>query len=423
MPVNRKKLAALLVGLLATVVAAGTAAASHNSTPGVSKHQITIGGTFPYTGPAALYKTIPSAEQAFYAYVNAKHHGVFGRKIKDITLDDGYNPAQTVPAVKELVEKDHVFAIVGSLGTAPGLSTWGYLNQRHIPQVLLATGDAYWGNCVHHKCQGSTKPWTMGWQPDYPGEAKLYAKYILQHKKNAKIGVLYQNDAYGKNYLAGLKTGLGSHANQIVDQQSYSVTDSGPVVGSHVVHIASSGADVFVIFATPSAAVAALATEGQIPGWNPLTFNNNVSANRLFMESAAARGASVNGVISTTYVASQTVQPNLAGMKLAKNIIHQYAPALDDQFASGDSNLVYGLAVGWTFWDALKHAGKNPTRASLMHALRHMNETNNPFIYPGMVVKTSKKRNFPMEQLIFEKWAGGGTGDWKTFGKVVNSGH
>ncbi len=423
MPVNRKKLAALLVGLLATVVAAGTAAASHNSTPGVSKHQITIGGTFPYTGPAALYKTIPSAEQAFYAYVNAKHHGVFGRKIKDITLDDGYNPAQTVPAVKELVEKDHVFAIVGSLGTAPGLSTWGYLNQRHIPQVLLATGDAYWGNCVHHKCQGSTKPWTMGWQPDYPGEAKLYAKYILQHKKNAKIGVLYQNDAYGKNYLAGLKTGLGSHANQIVDQQSYSVTDSGPVVGSHVVHIASSGADVFVIFATPSAAVAALATEGQIPGWNPLTFNNNVSANRLFMESAAARGASVNGVISTTYVASQTVQPNLAGMKLAKNIIHQYAPALDDQFASGDSNLVYGLAVGWTFWDALKHAGKNPTRASLMHALRHMSETNNPFIYPGMVVKTSKKRNFPMEQLIFEKWAGGGTGDWKTFGKVVNSGH
>ncbi len=423
MPVNRKKLAALLVGLLATVVAAGTAAASHNSTPGVSKHQITIGGTFPYTGPAALYKTIPSAEQAFYAYVNAKHHGVFGRKIKDITLDDGYNPAQTVPAVKELVEKDHVFAIVGSLGTAPGLSTWGYLNQRHIPQVLLATGDAYWGNCVHHKCQGSTKPWTMGWQPDYPGEAKLYAKYILQHKKNAKIGVLYQNDAYGKNYLAGLKTGLGSHANQIVDQQSYSVTDSGPVVGSHVVHIASSGADVFVIFATPSAAVAALATEGQIPGWNPLTFNNNVSANRLFMESAAARGASVNGVISTTYVASQTVQPNLAGMKLAKNIIHQYAPALDDQFASGDSNLVYGLAVGWTFWDALKHAGKNPTRASLMHALRHMSETNNPFIYPGMVVKTSKKRTFPMEQLIFEKWAGGGTGDWKTFGKVVNSGH
>ncbi len=423
MPVNRRKLAALLVGLLATAAAAGTAAASHSSTPGVSKHQIVIGGTFPYTGPAALYKTIPAAEQAFYAYVNAKYHGVHGRKIKDITIDDSYNPAQTVPAVKKLVEQDHVFAIVGSLGTAPGLATWGYLNKRKVPQVLLATGDAYWGNCVHHACAGSPKPWTLGWQPDYPGEAKLYAKYILKNKPNAKIGVLYQNDAYGKNYLAGLKTGLGSHKSEIVDAQSYSVTDSGPVISSHVVHIASSGANVFVIFATPTAAITALATEGQIPGWNPLTFNNNVSANRLFMEAAAAHGASLNGVLSTTYVASQTAQPNLPGMKLAKKIIHKYAPALDDSFASGDNNLVYGLAVGWTFWDALKHSGKNPTRASLMHALRNMNEKNNPFIYPKMVVKTSKKRNFPMEQLIFEKWAGGGTGDWKAFGKILNSGH
>jgi branched-chain amino acid transport system substrate-binding protein len=423
MPVNRRKLAALLVGLLATAAAAGTAAASHTSTPGVSKHQIVIGGTFPYTGPASLYKTIPLAEQAFYAWVNAKKHGVFGRKIKDITVDDGYNPANTVPAVKQLVEQDHVFAIVGSLGTAPGLATWGYLNQHKVPQVLLATGDAYWGNCVHHACQGSAKPWTMGWQPDYPGEAKLYAKYILKHKPNAKIGVLYQNDAYGKNYLTGLKSGLGSHANEIVDAQSYNVTDSGPVISSHVIHIASSGANAFVIFATPSAAITAMATEGQIPGFNPLTFNNNVSANRLFMQAAAAHGANPNGIISSTYVASQTAQPNLPGMKLAKNIIHKYAPALDNQFASGDNNLVYGLAVGWTFWDALKHSGKNPTRKSLMHALRTMNETDNPFIYPKMVVKTSKKRTFPMEQLILEKWQGGGTGDWKTFGKILNSGH
>jgi branched-chain amino acid transport system substrate-binding protein len=429
MPVNRRKLklATVIVGLLATAAAAGTAAASHQGTPGVTKHQIVIGGTFPYTGPAQLYKTIPSAEQAFYAYVNAKYGGVHGRKIKDITMDDGYNPAETVPDVKKLVEQDHVFAIVGSLGTAPALSTWGYLNKRHIPQVLLATGDAYWGNCVHHGCQGSAKPWTMGWQPDYPGEAKLYAKYILAHKKNARIGVLYQNDAFGKNYLAGLKTGLGSHKSQIVDAQSYSVTDSGPVVGSHVVHIAQSGADVFVIFATPSATIAALATEGQIPGWHPLTFNSNVSANRLFMGIAAQNGANVNGVLSTTYVASQSAQPNLPGMKLAKKIIHKYAPggvgSLDGQFATGDNNLVYGLAAGWTFWDALKHAGKNPTRTSLMHALRTMTEKNNPFIYPGMVVKTSKKRAFPMEQLIFEKWQGGGAGDWKTFGKVLNSGH
>jgi branched-chain amino acid transport system substrate-binding protein len=427
MQVNRRKFGALLCILLATAAVAGTAAASHSSkTPGVSKHQVVIGGTFPYSGPAALYKTIPAAEQAYYDYVNAKG-GVFRRKIKDITINDEYNPAETVPAVKKLVEQNHVFAIVGSLGTAPGLATWGYLNKRHVPHVLLATGDAYWGNCVHKACPGagstSAKPWTMGWQPDYPGEAKVYAKYILQHKPNAKIGVLYQDDAYGRNYLNGLRTGLGSHKSQIVDAQSYSVTDSGTVVGSHVVHLATSGADVFVIFATPSASIAALATEGQIPNWHPLTILNNVSANRVFMGIAAKNGANLNGLLSTNYLASATTQANLAGIKLAKKIIHKYAPELDESLAGGDSNIVYGLSVAWTFTHELKRAGKHPTRKSLMKALRTMNEKNNPFVYPGMVVKTSKKRTFPMQQLVFIKWSGGATGDWHATGKVINSGH
>src|SRR4029079_19677478 len=320
----RKKLAALVVAVLATTAVAGSAAASHTGTPGVTKSQIVIGGTSPYTGPAALYKTIPTAEQAYYAYVNAKG-GVHHRKIKDIAVNDEYNPAETVPAVKKLVEQNHVFAIVGHLGTAPGLATWGYLNKRHVPQVLLATGDAYWGKCVHRACPGagstSPKPWTMGWQPDYPGEARLYAKYILKHKPNAKIGVLYQDDAFGKNYLNGLKSGLGSKKSQIVDAQSYSVTDSGAVVGSHVVHIATSGADAFVIFATPNAAIAALATEGQIPNWHPLTINSNVAANPLFMRIAAKNGANPNGVLSTTYPSSATTQASLPGVKLAKNII------------------------------------------------------------------------------------------------------
>jgi branched-chain amino acid transport system substrate-binding protein len=422
MAFNRRKLGALLGALLVTAAVAGVAGASPQGTPGVSSKQILIGGTFPYTGPAALYKTIPVAEQAWYAYVNAKG-GVFGRKINDKTIDDSYNPAQTVPAVKQLVEQDHVFAIVGSLGTAPGLSTWGYLNQRKVPQVLLATGDAYWGNCVHHSCQGSTKPWTMGWQPSYPGEAKLYAKYILKNKPKAKIGVLYQNDAYGKNYLSGLKTGLGSHAGQIVDTESYNVTDPATVVGAHVGAIAAHGADTLVIFATPAASIAALATVPHIPGWNPLTILNNVSANRLFMLTAAKNGATLNGVVSTVYTASSTTQANLPGMKLAKAIIHTYAPALDQSLALGDGNIIYGLASAWTFTDALKHAGKNLTRAGLMHALRSLNEKNNPFIYPGMTVQTSKKRTFPMEQLKIIKWSGGATGDWHATGKIFSGLH
>jgi branched-chain amino acid transport system substrate-binding protein len=289
-----------------------------------------------------------------------------------------------------------------------------------VPQVLVATGDAYWGNCVHHACQGSTKPWTLGWQPDYPGEGKLYAKYILSHKQNAKIGVLYQNDAYGKNYLAGLKTGLGAHASQIVDAESYNITDSAQVIGAHVLALRTHGADTFVIFATPTATIQALVAR-TLTGWtSALTLVNNVSANRLFELLAGQSGASLDGIISTTYVGSQTQQASLPGMKLAKSIIHTYAPALDDDFAQGDLNLVYGLGSAWTFVYALKHAGKNPTRASLMKALRTMNTSKNPFLYPGISLQTSKKRTFPMEQLQMIKWSGGAGGDWHAFGKLLN---
>ena len=421
MSVNRRKLGALLCALLVTAAVASAAAASHTSTPGVTKKQITIGGTFPLTGPASLYKTIPAAEAAYYAYVNA-HGGVNHRKIKDIVLDDQYDPSQTVPQTTKLVEQDHVFAVVGSLGTAPILSTWSYLNKNKVPQVLVATGDAFWGNCVHHKCQGSTKPWTMGWQPTYPGEAKIYAKYIVANKPSAKIGVIYQNDAYGKNYLACLKTGLGSHANQIVDAESYNVGDSAQVIAAHIVALRAHGADTLAIFATPTPTIQSLVARTLI-GWDPLTFVNNVSANRLFELAAAQNGANLDGIISTAYTASSTTQANLPGMKLAKSIIHQYAPSLDQSLAQGDGNIVYGLGVAWTFVDALKHAGKNLTRASLMHALRNLKETKNPFVYPGMTVTTSKKRTFPMEQLKLMKWSGGKTGDWHAFGKIYSGVH
>jgi branched-chain amino acid transport system substrate-binding protein len=427
MPVNRRTLGALVLALLATAAVASAAAASHTTTPGVTKKQITIGGTFPFTGPAALYKTIPAAEKAYYAYVNA-HGGVFHRKINDITLDDQYDPSQTPGQTKKLVEQDHVFAVVGSLGTAPVLSTWGYLNKRKIPQVLVATGDAYWGQCVHHSCPASKtpKPWTMGWQPDYPGEAKVYAKYILKNKPHAKIGVLYQNDAYGLNYLNGLRAGLGKHKGQIVDAESYNLGDSAQVIAAHEVALRTHGADTFVIFATPQATIFALIDKTVI-GWSPLTLVNNVSANRVFELAAGQNGADLNGIISTVYTASSTTQANLKGMKLAKQIIDATGnQALEQSFAEGDGNIVYGLAVGWTFVDALEHAGKNPTRAGLMKALRNLDESGknkNPFVYPGMTVKTSKKRTFPMEQLKLIRWTGGKGGDWHSFGKIYTGIH
>jgi branched-chain amino acid transport system substrate-binding protein len=433
--INRKKFGALLCIAAIGIVVAATAGAARQSTPGVTKNSITIGGTFPLTGGASLYATIAGAEQAYYGWINA-HGGVNHRKINDIVKDDQYDPSQTVPADKDLVENKHVFAIVGSLGTAPGLATMNYLNGKGVPQVLLATGDAYWGQCSEHGkafkpiagvCT-KPKPWTEGWQPDYPGEAQFYAKYVLAHPPSgaAKIGILYQNDAYGLNYRDSFVKALGSHKSDIVDQEAYNFGDSAQVVGGHVGALEAHGANTVLLFSTPTASVQALATMGGVLHWSPLTLLNNVSANRVFLLAAEQNGATPAGVLSSTYIKSQTVTPKDAAMKLAKQIIYATKDSgLKHQFDIGDSNLVYGLAVAWTFVDALKHAGKTPTRASLMHALRTLNESGknkNPFVYPGMSVKTSSKNTFPMQQLQLQKW-NGSTHDWKTIGGVFTSGH
>jgi ABC-type branched-subunit amino acid transport system substrate-binding protein len=412
----------MLGTLIAVIVTAGVsvtaAAGAHRADPGITKTAVKIGGTFPLTGPASAYKTIPSAEQAYFAYVNA-HGGVNGRKINFEVLDDSYSPAKTVPLAQQLVEQDKVFAILGSLGTAPGLATWGYTNQHKVPQVFLATGDSYWGFCAHKACQGSTKPYTIGWQPDYPAEGRLYGKYIAANMPNAKIGIIFQNDAFGKNYIAGLKQGLGSKKGNIVDTEGFAATDT--TVTQQILALKAKGADTLFIVATPGQAIASLVTATKV-GWKPTTFLSNVSAIRPFLLAAAQAGADLDGVISSSYLASPTTQASLAGMKLGRSIIAQYAPALLSDWDVGDSNLVYGMGVAWTFAYALQNAGKNPTRASLMTALHSMNTTKNPFVYPGIAIQTSAKDNFPIEQEILIKWSGGATGDWHPFGKLLKSG-
>jgi branched-chain amino acid transport system substrate-binding protein len=405
------RILAVLAGAAVVASIAVTAASgAQRLDPGVSATSIKIGGTFPLTGVASLYKTIPAAENAYFAYVN-DHGGVNGRKIDFTILDDAYDPSKTVPLAQQLVTSDKVFAVFGSLGTAPGLATWNYLNQQKVPQVQLATGDSYWGFSY------KKYPWTTGWQPDYPGEGKLYGRYIVANMPNAKIGVLYQNDAFGKNYYAGLRVGLGAKKGNVVDAESYDVTN--PSLTQQILALKSKGADTLVVFATPSPTITALVTAAKV-GWAPTaSFIGNVSANRLFMLSAAANGASVDGVISSTYVASSTAQPNLSGVKLASSIIAQYAPSLLPSFQRGDSNVMYGLGSAWTFVYALQHAGKTPTRAGLMKAYHSLNTGANPFVYPGVKIQTSAKDNFPIEQDIMMKWQGGATGDWVTFGKLI----
>jgi branched-chain amino acid transport system substrate-binding protein len=394
---------AAIVGGIAVTAAAG----AQRATPGITATSVTIGGTFPLTGPASLYKTIPAAEGAYFAYVN-DNGGVNGRKINFTVKDDSYDPSKTVPLTQQLVEQDKVFAIFGSLGTQPNLSTWAYLNNNKVPQALIATGDSYWG------FSAKKYPWTIGYQPDYPGEAKIYGKYLDQNMPSAKIGVLYQNDAYGKNYFAGLRVGLGKNKENIVSAQPYDAT--APNVTQQLLALKASGATVFVVFALPTQTIQALVTATKI-GWKPdATIINNVSANPVFLKIAAANGGTVDGVLSTNYLNLVTTSnANTAGAKLAQQIIQKYASALD----LNDSNVVYGLSAAWTFVYALQHAGKNPTRASFMKALKSLNVAD-PFQYPGMKLQTSAKDNFPSEQLVFIKWGGGATGQWAPFGQIYN---
>jgi branched-chain amino acid transport system substrate-binding protein len=404
---------------LVTAVAVSAAGGAVQVDPGITASSITIGGTHPITGPASLYKTISAAESAYFAYVNDQG-GVNGRKINYIVKDDAYDPSKTVPLTQQLVESDKVFAIYGSLGTAPGLATWDYMNSKRVPQVFLATGDSYWGFCHNSKCGGKKYPYTFGWQPDYPGESKQYGKYIAANYPNAKIGVLYQNDAFGKNYYAGLRVGLGAKKSNIVDPESYDVATQANLT-QQILSMKSKSADILVVFATPSPTITALVTASKV-GWSrQATFLGNVSSNRIFMLAAAANGADLTNVFGTTYVKSPTTDKGDPGIVLAGNIIDKYAPALRASFDRGDTNITYGLAKAWNFVYALKKAGKNLTRAGLVRALNTMNTKADPFLPAGFVIKTGRKDAFPLEQLRMIKWGGGATGDWEGFGRLLNA--
>jgi branched-chain amino acid transport system substrate-binding protein len=406
------------LGFLAFVAAVGLAAVATSATgaqkldPGVTAKSIHIGGTFPFSGPAALYSAIPTAERAFFLYTNA-HGGVNGRKIQFTYYDDAYDPSKTVPLTQKLVEQDKIFADYGSLGTAPVLATRPYLNKKKVPQALVATGDSYWGTDY------KKYPWTIGWQPDYPGEAKIYAKFIQAKVPQAKIGVLYQNDAFGQNYLNALKSGLGSGTSKIVSAQSYDVTAAS--VQQQVVALKAAGANTFILFSTPAATIQALVIATKI-GWHPIEFITNVSSAETFLALAAKAGADVDGAISTSYVLDPNVpsETNLPGAKLAKQILDTY----DGGATIFNTNNIYGLSSAWTMVQALKKAGNPPTRAGLMKALTSLNTRANPFLYKGIAEKTSPTDWFPVEQQILVRYHSGGPagiGYGQPFGRLYNN--
>jgi branched-chain amino acid transport system substrate-binding protein len=367
---------------------------------GVTKDQITLGATVALSGSAGSYGTIAKASDAYFQYVNAKG-GVHGRKIKYIYLDDGYNPAQTVPLTRELVEQDQVFATFGGLGTQTQTSVRQYLNSKRVPQVFVASGATTFS--AGEDANGHKYPYTFGWQPVYQGEALIYAKYVLQHLPNAKIGIIYQNDDYGQDYLNGLKKGLGAaHQGMIVDVQNNDATASD--LSSQIVHLKASGADTFFIFEIPKPAIISLVTANAI-GWHPQIFLNSVSAPIPYVQAAeglAKDPAAVNGLLSVGYF-KDAVSPQLAndpGITLYKQVMSQYYPT----GKVADAFNIYGMATAWSMVDALDKAGVNPTRASLVDAVNHLYESNNPFLLPGITVQNTPSSHYSITQELIAKY-------------------
>jgi branched-chain amino acid transport system substrate-binding protein len=380
------------------------AAAQKKYGPGVTDTEIKIGNTEAYSGPASAYGTIGKAEAAYFKMIN-EQGGVNGRKINFISLDDGYSPPKTVEQTRKLVEQEKVAFIFNALGTPTNTSVQKYLNERKVPQLFVATGATKWGDPEHF-------PWTMGWQPTYQTEGHIFAKYILEHMPNAKIGILYQNDDYGKDYVKGLKDELGAKAAKlIVKEVTYETTD--PTIDSQIVTLQSSGADVFYNVTIPKFAAQAIRKTYDI-GWKPTQLLNSVSASISAVLEPAGRDKSM-GVITLLYLKDPT-DPQFKsdkGFKDWQAWMNKYYPDGDQT----DVFNVYGYTVAQTLIQVLKQCGNDLTRENIMKQAANLN-LELPMLLPGVKVSTGPKQFFPIREMQLAKFNGK---IWERFGQVIQS--
>ena len=393
-----KYLILLVLGALALATVASGAA----SETGVTSTQVTIGGTTPLSGPASAYQSVAKGAAAYFRYVNAKG-GVNKRKINYIYKDDAYDPSKTVDATRELVSQDKVFAIFNSLGTDQNLATRAYLNALKVPQLFVASGATTFGNDY------KKYPYTIGYQPNYRAEGTIYGRYIVKHSPKSRIGVLYQNDDYGTDLLAGLQRGLGAKAGLLKSKQSYNVDD--PDVQSQIAKLKAAKVNTLMVFATPKFAIQAYVYARKL-SWKPLVYMNAVSsaANIMGLSTAATNKKQTEGTISIVFLKDPTdpAWRNNSGMKLYRSIMKKYKGGNPN-----DVYAVYGMSVAHTFVAALQKAGKNPTRAGIMKAADSLNVTNDPFLLPGISVKTSATDHFPLDQARLQRYH---DGHWVAFG-------
>ena len=395
-------MAALAAGAIA-LASPGAALAQKKYDNGASDTEIKIGNIMPYSGPASAYGVTGRAEAAYFRKINAEG-GINGRKINFISYDDGYSPPKTVEQARKLVESDEVLLIFNSLGTPPNTAIQKYLNSKKVPQLFVATGATKWNDPKDY-------PWTMGWQPNYQSEGRIYAQYVLQHQPQGKIAILYQNDDYGKDYVKGLKDGLGDKAKtMIVSELPYEPAD--PTVDSQIINLKASGADIFFNATTPKFAAQAIKKMAEI-GWKPMHLLNNVSVSVGSVMKPAGFAASQD-ILSTGYLKDPTDQTwkDDAAMK-------EWTAFMDKYYPDGDktSNFtVYGYAVAKTLEQALKQCGDNLTRENVMKQAANLKNFEIGVLLPGIKINTSPTDFAPIKQMQMMRFKGE---SWEFFGPIM----
>ena len=391
------------VCLLSTLAAGGVHAEKRYG-PGVTDTEILLGQTMPYSGPASAYGTYGKAQAAFFRMLN-EHGGVNGRKIKLLSLDDGYSPPRTVEQIRKLVEQDQVLMIFSSFGTPTNTAIVKYLNVKKIPHLFVTSGAAEFAD-------PKTYPWTMGWRVNYVSEAKLYARYLLQVRPNAKIAALYQHDDVGKDYLRGLREGLGERATEmIVAEASFEVSD--PTVDSQIVTLKTSGADTFFNFSSPKAAAQAIRKIWDL-GWRPLAVRRNPAASVATVMRPAGVEKSV-GIVSGAFLKDPTDVhwENDAGYREWLAFMKQYYPEGD----LADFYNVYAYGTAQTLVQVLKQCGDDLTRENVMRQAANLKNLELPMLLPGIRINTGPTDYSPVEQMQLQRFDGK---QWALFGEIIN---
>jgi ABC-type branched-subunit amino acid transport system substrate-binding protein len=395
-------LMAMAAVAIAAIMTATAANAEKKYDPGASDTEIKIGNIMPYSGPASSYGVIGKTEAAYFDKINAEG-GINGRKIKFISYDDAYSPPKAIEQARKLVESDEVLLIFQPLGTPSNSAIQKYMNAKKVPQLFVATGATKWGDPKNF-------PWTMGWQPNYQSEGRIYAKYILDHFPSGKIAVFWQNDDAGRDQVKGLRDGLGDKANMIIADKSYEVSD--PSIDSQIVALHDSGADIFFSWAAPKGSAQAIRKVGEL-GWKPKFFLANVSTSVAGVLKPASLEFAKD-IISTAYLKDPTdpAWKDDPGVQTWRDFMDKYYPDGDKT----NSNNVYGYAVAQTMVQVIKQCGDDLTRENIMKQAASIKNFSSDVMLPGIKVNTGPDDFFPIEQMQLMRFDGEA---WRLFGDVI----